>query len=156
MYHVSRTVHACMFYLCHPVALMDEQVLLWPLLPVIISKIHGLLSLVCMSVWMPVKVQKVDGYLHVFPVIIRCVCTCVHVFWLLFRSSPYFGSRDWSSRRTCRDLLCTAQRYFWTAVLQWDRLLDKHHFQNQFFFPIQCLDRLFSTGLLYCYSYFIT
>lgn len=44
--------------------------------------LYGLSSRLCMSVRMHVKGQKVDGYRHVFPDILRCFCKCAH-WWLI-------------------------------------------------------------------------
>ena len=118
---------------------MDELAPLRLLLPVIISKFHSLSSPVWMSACVHVRGQKVDAYRHVFPVALRCACACVHVCGrsCVSGSSPYFRGPDWSSRRTCRDLLRAARRYFWTVVLLRGRLLEELPFQNQmiFFFP---------------------
>lgn len=74
-----------------------------------------------------VRGQKGDGYRHVFPVILRCVCACTRACGrsCVFGFSPYLCGPDWSCRWTCRDLLHAALGYFWTAALLWDRLLEE-------------------------------
>lgn len=84
--------------------------------------------------------QRTKGWC-ISPCVSCCtqVCACVHVCGrsCVSGSSPYFRGPDWSSRRTCRDLLRAARRYFWTVVLLRGRLLEELPFQNQmiFFFP---------------------
>ncbi len=76
--------------------------------------------------------QRTKGwYRHVFPVILRCVCACVLIAVARAPSGPAHismaqtGAADWHAE-TCPVL----QRYFWTVVLLWDRLLEELPFQN--------------------------
>lgn len=100
---------------------MDELVLLWLQLPVIISKMP---VIVCMSVCVNVSPQKgwwISPCASYF--IGRCVCVSP-------RPTP--DKSCW----TCRDLLCVEPGYFWTVVTARQRTF-KLPFQNQnilFFF----------------------
>lgn len=56
---------------------MDKLALLQLLFPVRIPKFHRLSSVVCVIMCVHVRGQTVDGYRHLFPVVLRCACPFV-------------------------------------------------------------------------------